>query len=75
MSLSVMHMRRKNDLDIYSYISDSKRICQMNLFEAGILPSIPLGAIIGGVICKSFGVSATIGGIIGGGIVGLGGVR
>ena len=43
----------------------------MNLFEAGILPSIPLGAIIGGVLCKSFGVLATIGGIVGGGIAGL----
>jgi len=43
----------------------------MNLFEAGILPSIPLGAIIGGVICKPFGILATIGGIVGGGIAGL----
>ncbi len=43
----------------------------MNLFEAGILPSIPLAAIIGGVLCKSFGVLATIGGVIGGGIAGF----
>lgn len=43
----------------------------MNLFEAGILPSIPLGAIIGGILCKSFGVLATVGGIVGGGIAGL----
>ena len=43
----------------------------MNLFEAGILPSIPLGAIIGGVLCKSFGILATIGGIVGGGIAGF----
>ena len=43
----------------------------MNLHEAGIFPSVPLGAIIGGVLCKSFGVLATIGGILMGGIAGL----
>jgi hypothetical protein len=46
----------------------------MNLFEAGMLPAIPIGGIIGGVLCKSFGVFATIGGVlaglVAGGIVG-----
>ena len=43
----------------------------MNLFEAGILPSIPLGSIVGGILCKPFGILAIIGGAVGGGIVGL----
>ena len=44
---------------------------QMNMSEAGVLPSAPLGAIIGGVLCKSFGVVATIGGVLCCSIAGL----
>ncbi|AQQ70748.1 hypothetical protein SMSP2_01109 [Limihaloglobus sulfuriphilus] len=43
----------------------------MNLFEAGIIPSIPFGAIIGWVICKPFGLLAAIAGMAGGAIAGL----
>lgn len=42
----------------------------MTIFEAAIVPSIPLGAIIGGVLCKSYGIMATIGGVFVGGIAG-----
>lgn len=42
----------------------------MNQLEAGILPSIPIGAIAGGMICKSYGVLATIGGVLAGSVVG-----
>ncbi len=40
----------------------------MNVPEAAILSSIPIGAIVGGTLCKSFGVPATIGGVVVGGI-------
>jgi hypothetical protein len=43
----------------------------MNLFEAGIIPSIPFGAIIGWLICKPFGFLAAIAGLSGGAIAGL----
>ena len=43
----------------------------MNLFEAGVLPAVPIGAIVGGTLCKSYGVLATIGGVIAGGIAGF----
>jgi hypothetical protein len=42
----------------------------MNLFEAAVIPSVPLGAIIGGVLCKSFGILATVGGVFAGMIAG-----
>jgi hypothetical protein len=42
----------------------------MNQIEAGILPSIPIGAIAGGIVCKSYGVLATIGGVLAGSMVG-----
>lgn len=43
----------------------------MNLFKAGIIPSIPLGIIVGWLLFKSFGVFATTAGILGGAVVGL----
>lgn len=42
----------------------------MNGFEAGIISGIPLGGIVGGVLCKSYGIFATIGGVIAGGVLG-----
>ena len=42
----------------------------MNGFEAGIISGLPLGGIVGGMLCKSYGVFATIGGVIAGGVVG-----
>jgi len=42
----------------------------MNLFEAGALPGIPIGGIIGGILCKSFGTLATLGGVFAGMIAG-----
>jgi hypothetical protein len=42
----------------------------MNLFEAGVVPGIPTGAVIGGVICKSHGVLAVVGGSLVGAISG-----
>ena len=42
----------------------------MNGFEAGIISGMPLGGIVGGVLCKSYGLFATIGGVIAGGVVG-----
>ena len=42
----------------------------MNLFEAGMLPGIPIGGIIGGVLCRSLGILATIGGVCVGAIAG-----
>ena len=38
----------------------------MNLFEAAVIPSMLLGAIVGGVLCKSFGIFAAIGGVVAG---------
>ena len=42
----------------------------MNSFEAGILSGIPAGGIIGGMLCKSYGVLAIIGGVIAGMVAG-----
>lgn len=46
----------------------------MNLFEAGIIAGVPTGATIGGVICKSHGVLAIVGGsfagLVSGAVVG-----
>ncbi|MBN2129887.1 MAG: hypothetical protein JW741_10340 [Sedimentisphaerales bacterium] len=42
----------------------------MNLFEAGILPSVPVGAIAGGILCKSYGVLAVVGGVCVGAVAG-----
>lgn len=42
----------------------------MNLFEAGVLPGIPIGGIVGGILCKSFGTLATVGGVITGLFIG-----
>ena len=42
----------------------------MNTFEAGIISAIPAGGIIGGLLCKSFGLFATIGGVIAGMVAG-----
>ena len=38
----------------------------MNLFETGVISGAPTGAIIGGVICKSHGASAIVGGSLAG---------
>ena len=47
----------------------------MTLIEAGVLSGIPIGGIVGGVLCKSFGILATIGGaalgVIAGGFLGV----
>jgi hypothetical protein len=43
----------------------------MNVFEAGILPGIGLSGIIGGVVCKSYGVTAVVGGVVGEMFVGV----
>ncbi len=46
----------------------------MNSFEAGIISAIPVGGIIGGILCKSYGMFAitvgVIAGMVSGGIVG-----
>ena len=42
----------------------------MNTFEAGVISAIPVGGIVGGIICKSYGLLAIIGGIFAGGIAG-----
>jgi len=42
----------------------------MNTFEAGVISAIPVGGIVGGILCKSYGLLATIGGVIVGGIAG-----
>ena len=38
----------------------------MNTFEVGVISAIPVGGIIGGLLCKSFGLFAVIGGVIAG---------
>ena len=43
----------------------------MTAFEAGGLCGIAGGAIAGGVLAKSYGVLAIIGGVVGGSVVGL----
>ncbi|MHC4783798.1 MAG: hypothetical protein ACYTE0_12230 [Planctomycetota bacterium] len=47
----------------------------MTLIEAGVLSGIPIGGIVGGLLCKSFGILATIGGaalgVIAGGFLGV----
>jgi hypothetical protein len=43
----------------------------MNAFEVGAFSGIAGGAVIGGVLCKSHGVLAIIGGVVGGGVAGL----
>ena len=42
----------------------------MNTFEAGVISAIPVGGIVGGILCKSYGLIAIIGGVIVGGIAG-----
>ena len=42
----------------------------MNGFGAGVISGIPVGSIAGGMLCKSYGLLATIGGVIAGGVVG-----
>ena len=42
----------------------------MNTFEAGVISAIPIGGIVGGILCKSYGLFAIIGGVIAGGITG-----
>ncbi|MHC4216015.1 MAG: hypothetical protein ACYSWP_21905 [Planctomycetota bacterium] len=42
----------------------------MNTFEAGVISAIPVGGIVGGIICKSYGIWAIIGGVIAGAIAG-----
>ncbi|MCK4850505.1 MAG: hypothetical protein KAT11_04095 [Phycisphaerae bacterium] len=50
---------------------DTNEKSRMNLFEAAILPAVPCGAIVGGLLCKSYGVLAAIGGVLVGGIAGF----
>jgi hypothetical protein len=38
----------------------------MNLTKAGVFPGGVIGGITGGILCKSFGTLATVGGVIGG---------
>jgi len=42
----------------------------MNTFEAGVISAIPVGGIVGGILCKSYGVLAIIGGVIAGMVAG-----
>ena len=42
----------------------------MTIIESGIIAGIPTGATIGGVICKSYGIPAVIGGSLAGMISG-----
>jgi hypothetical protein len=42
----------------------------MTIIESGIIAGIPMGAIIGGVICKSYGIPGVIGGSLAGMILG-----
>ncbi len=42
----------------------------MTTFEAGIISAIPVGGIVGGILCKSYGVLAIIGGVIAGMVAG-----
>jgi len=42
----------------------------MNTFEAGVISAIPVGGIVGGILCKSYGLLAIIGGVVVGGIAG-----
>ncbi|MFZ2956259.1 MAG: hypothetical protein WA705_05165 [Candidatus Ozemobacteraceae bacterium] len=42
----------------------------MNLFEAGVIAGAPAGAAIGGVICKSYGISGVVGGLFVGFVAG-----
>ena len=42
----------------------------MTIIESGIITGIPAGTIIGGVICKSYGISGVIGGSLAGMISG-----
>jgi hypothetical protein len=42
----------------------------MNTFEAGVISGIPIGGIMGGILCKSYGLLAISGGVIAGGIAG-----
>ena len=42
----------------------------MNTLEAGVISGIPIGGIVGGVLCKSYGLLPTVGGVIAGGIAG-----
>jgi hypothetical protein len=42
----------------------------MTIIESGIIAGIPTGAIIGGVICKSYGILGVIGGSLAGMISG-----
>ena len=42
----------------------------MNTFEAGIISAIPVGGIVGGILCKSYGILVIIGGVIAGMIAG-----
>jgi hypothetical protein len=43
----------------------------MTAFEVGAFFGIAGGAVAGGVLCKSYGVLAIVGGAVGGGVVGL----
>jgi hypothetical protein len=42
----------------------------MNLHEAGAIPGVAVGAIVGGIICKSHGVLAAVGGSLVGAVSG-----
>jgi len=42
----------------------------MNTFEAGMITAIPVGGIVGGILCKSYGTLAVIGGVIAGMVAG-----
>ncbi len=42
----------------------------MNAFEGGVISALPLGGIIGGLLCKSYGLLPVIGGVIAGIIAG-----
>ncbi len=42
----------------------------MNTFEAGVISAIPVGGIVGGILCKSYGLFAVIGGVIAGIVAG-----
>lgn len=42
----------------------------MNTFEAGVISAIPVGGIVGGILCKSYGLFAIIGGVIAGMVAG-----